>query len=146
MNDALRRHPLLIPFHQVGQIIADSQPQHPVGMAVADMPLHHGRLFRKVGLFGGQSDQPVHGGGARKRNAAVNQHRQYDTVREVIDWSPVMAGKICRRANGGNNSVCNFQKDILAHLGAAAVDKSSRHYESRAIHDDFVSFSMLSCL
>ncbi len=46
-----------------------------------------------------------------------------------------MAGKVSGGANGGNNAILHCQKDIPAHLGAAAVDKASRHYETCSAHN-----------
>jgi hypothetical protein len=63
-------------------------------------------------------------------------------VRKIIDGSPGMAGEVRGGANGNNNGVRNLQKNIPAHIGAAAVNKASRHYESCFSHD--VSLCMRS--
>jgi len=52
VNYTLLRHPFLITFHQAGHVIAVCHSLHSVCMAVKDMPLQHGCLFRKAGLLG----------------------------------------------------------------------------------------------
>jgi hypothetical protein len=67
-------------------------------------------------------------------------------VREIIDYSPFIAGQVGCRANGGNYASLYCQEDIPPYIGAGAVDKASRHYKSCSVHDNFVILNLLSRL